>query len=329
MTGSTIDKAPPAGHAHRARADDAIAALPSELAPRAKSLIVTFLGDMLCEHGGSIWLGSLIGLMAPFGINERLVRTSVLRLSREDWLVAKAVGRRSYYRLTKAGRTRIRDSGRRIYGAPKPAWDGQWHVVLTGHGAIDAEVRAQLRRELLWLGYGGIAPNVYAHPNADADALRNALSALGVARQIVVMRAHGEPLFGAEPDYTLLRTAWNLDALGDAYKGFVARFAPLVAMLDETPIEPRSAFILRLLAMHEFRRAVLRDPGLPRELLPADWAGDAARELVRRLLGWVAEASEAHILSNAETEGGPLPPVDPSFFERFGGLRDDAGSRAS
>src|SRR5450432_1724828 len=56
--------------------------------PRAKSLIVTVWGDALGPHGGTAWLAGLIRLMAPFGINERLVRTSVFRLAQDGWLDA-------------------------------------------------------------------------------------------------------------------------------------------------------------------------------------------------------------------------------------------------
>ena len=47
--------------------------------PRAKSLVMTLFGDAIVPHGGRVWLGSLIDLLAPFGINDRLLRTSVLR----------------------------------------------------------------------------------------------------------------------------------------------------------------------------------------------------------------------------------------------------------
>jgi phenylacetic acid degradation operon negative regulatory protein len=38
--------------------------------PRAKSLIVTVFGDSILPHGGTVWVGSLIRLLVPFGINE-------------------------------------------------------------------------------------------------------------------------------------------------------------------------------------------------------------------------------------------------------------------
>ena len=73
---------------------------------RTGSLIITLFGDAIVPRGGTVWLGSLIELLAPMGVSQRLVRTSVFRLTREGWLMAEKVGRRSYYGLTGAGRRR-------------------------------------------------------------------------------------------------------------------------------------------------------------------------------------------------------------------------------
>nr|HPQ96501.1 hypothetical protein [Thiolinea sp.] len=66
----------------------------------ANTLILTIYGDLVHDFGGSLWLGSLIRLVQPLGISERLVRTSVFRLAEKGMLQARQVGRRSYYRLT-------------------------------------------------------------------------------------------------------------------------------------------------------------------------------------------------------------------------------------
>src|SRR5260221_2087592 len=115
--------------------------------PRATSLIVTLFGDAVLPHGGSIWLGSLIALAAPFGINERLVRTAVLRLSREGWLEARPLGRRSAYAATAAGRQRVEDATRRIYAAAPPRWDGRWCLVAAPPARLAKAEREALRRE--------------------------------------------------------------------------------------------------------------------------------------------------------------------------------------
>ena len=78
----------------------AIDGLLARLKPNAKSLIVTLFGDAISPHGGVVWLGSLVDLVAPFGLNERVVRTSVFRLSKDGWLTSTQVGRRSAYGLT-------------------------------------------------------------------------------------------------------------------------------------------------------------------------------------------------------------------------------------
>ena len=47
---------------------------------RAGSLIITLYGDAIAPRGGSLWLGSLNGLVGPFGIEPGLVRTALSRL---------------------------------------------------------------------------------------------------------------------------------------------------------------------------------------------------------------------------------------------------------
>src|SRR5213082_3837153 len=60
---------------------------------RAGSLLITIFGDAIAPRGAAVTLGSLIRLAAPFGLTERLVRTSVARLARQGWLAARRSGR--------------------------------------------------------------------------------------------------------------------------------------------------------------------------------------------------------------------------------------------
>src|SRR5210317_2306437 len=83
---------------------------------RTGSLITTVFGDSIAPRGGTVWLGSLIRAMGEFGINERLVRTSVYRLVKDGWLQSRQIGRRSYYSLTDEGRERFALATHRIYG---------------------------------------------------------------------------------------------------------------------------------------------------------------------------------------------------------------------
>lgn len=308
------------GRVAAGRTERRLASLLAQSPPRTKSLVVTVLGDAIYPHGGGLWLGSLIALMAPFGIKERAVRTGVLRLTREDWLAARPIGRRSYYELTDAGRQRIRDSERRIFAARRPAWDGRWHLALTGLGEIGEARRARLRRELRWLGFGALGPNMFAHPQADLEALRNMLEGLGLRDEVVVMESRSEALAGVEPSSELLGRAFDLSEISAAYGEFVRRFAPVRADVEAGGLTPAAAFRLRILMSHEFRRVRLRDPGLPAELLPDTWIGGRAWTLMRDLYDRLLESSDAHLRSVVTTVSGPLPAPRASYYVRFGGI---------
>src|ERR1700723_3600108 len=70
---------------------------------RGGSLIVTIFGDSIMPRGGAVALGSLIDLTAPFGLNERLVRTATARLAKDGWLEGRRAGKLSEYRLLEKG----------------------------------------------------------------------------------------------------------------------------------------------------------------------------------------------------------------------------------
>lgn len=292
-----------------------------DLRPRAKSLIITVYGDAIAPHGGTVWLGSLIRLVAPLGLNERLVRTAVLRLSRDGWLAATRAGRRSYYSLTESGRLSFEDAFRRIYTPPRVAWTGDWTLVFTALGRLSRESRARLGRTLTWQGFGVVAPGIFAHPTPDEDALRHALGAAGLCEDALVMTARTKALPGLRPLPDLLRGCWELERVAAAYRGFLDRFAPICREIEATArLDPQFCFLIRTLLMHEYRRVLLRDPVLPEALLPADWAGAAARDLCRDLYCRTVLPAERHLMSVLRTADGPLPAAAPRFYARFGGL---------
>jgi len=307
-----------------------VATLSGLIKPKANSLMVTVFGDSVTPHGGGVWLGSLVKLVEPLGLNERLVRTAVNRLATDDWLARQTIGRRAFYGLSDTGRRRFERATRRIYAGSPPAWDGRWRIVVAGAIRADDARRDGLRRELTWQGFGAIAPGVFAHPMSETTELDQTLRDLGLADQVVVFdteaTANGT-LTSSDalgPMRGLAAHGWDLDRLGAAYRGFLDRFRPIWRGLKgDSRIDPEHGFVIRTLLIHEYRRAILRDPMLPDELLPIDWPGTAARALCGDLYRRVWQSAEAYVLSNLESADGPLPEAAPSFFRRFGGLTPD------
>ena len=133
---------------------------------RAGSLIVTIFGDSIMPRGGAVALGSLIRLAAPFGLNERLVRTATARLALEGWVEARRVGKLGEYRLSTRGRERFAEATERIYGEPAAHWSGRWTLIVLP--PMHAAERRRLRKELAWHGFGELFGGVFAHPEVPA-----------------------------------------------------------------------------------------------------------------------------------------------------------------
>jgi phenylacetic acid degradation operon negative regulatory protein len=304
------------------RISDTVTQILDQLRPKAKWLIITVYGDAILHHGGSAWLGSVINLVEPLGLNERIVRTSVFRLSKEEWLASSQIGRRSYYRLTDLGRRRFEAANSRIYSHVSQPWDGRWTMVITNAAELDSERRDMLRRNLGWIGFGQLASGVMLHPDPDKALMRQVLNDMDASEQAVVMSGGVEADFSTSALSGMIQSCWDLDRLAEDYTEFLEMFRPLwQTMSSNGELDPQLCFVVRTLLMHGYRRALLRDPMLPDELLPANWPGTAARALCRNLYRLVQSAAETHVMGMLETAEGPVPEAHPAYFTRFGGLQ--------
>ena len=239
------------------------------------TLVFTFFCDVVTQHGGEIWLGSIIHALAPLGINERLTRTAVFRLVQDDWLESRKQGRRSYYRLSRTGQHYYQRAAKRIYASNKPEWDGIWTLLFVS--LVAEEKRDALHRGLSWLGYGRMAAGVYALPCNDRPPLDEFLADLGLADSIVHMQAQAD---SSESLQKLVMTRWKLDNLRQRYKDFFVQYSKAAKTLQlKKPPDGHSLFLLRVLLMHEYRRILLSDPELPYAMLPEDWEGFTAQSL--------------------------------------------------
>jgi phenylacetic acid degradation operon negative regulatory protein len=283
---------------------------------RGGSLIVTIFGDSIMPRGGAIALGSLIALAAPFGLNERLVRTATARLAKDGWLAGHRAGKLSEYHLSRDGRERFAEATRRIYSAPGTEWSGRWTLVVLP--PMRAAERNELKEELIWRGFGELTGNVFAHPELDSYSLTKQRSAPGLLSKVIVFDAN---LADGDAPQRLVSLGWDLEDLGLRYQRFVKRFERVLAELqDVRALDHQASFIVRTLLIHEYRRLHLRDPLLPPRLLRANWPGAQAAALCRDIYARVFAASEAHLSRVAAQLDGPLPPPDASVMQRFGGI---------
>jgi phenylacetic acid degradation operon negative regulatory protein len=289
--------------------------------PRSKSLVMTIFGDAIAPHAGTVWLGSLIELLAPFGVNDRLLRTSVFRLAQEGWLVANRERRRSSYSILPQALPRFERAYRRIYAPLEVHWDGKWTLLLAAGAQLEAPLRAALRKELLWEGYAIVSNGVFGHPAADPDVLQDILVRLGAEGKLFICSATALPQAPGRPLPELVDEGWDLSGVSAGYQQFIDQFAPLLTLAQHrAQLAPEQAFVIRTLLIHAYRRVQLHDPMLPVELLPDPWPGARAYELTRTLYRAIYAAAEQHIVEVMRREDEATALAEASFVQRFGGL---------
>jgi phenylacetic acid degradation operon negative regulatory protein len=270
---------------------------------RTWSMIATVFGDVVVPRGGTLWLGTLLDIMAAFGIEAGGVRTAVSRLVTDGWLERHREGRLSFYALTPSALAETHAAGQRIYRPAREAWSGTWTIALLGEGDRPAD-----RRALAKSGAGQLAPNVMIWPAAR-------MLGAGDAAQVFTAT-----LAGGMSDIETARRAWRLEELEIGYNRLQDLLASIANLLAEPEkIDGRTWLAIRLLVAHEYRRVALRDPGLPIELLGPGWPGLEARALVRRIWMTAYGPSEAWLMAHGKGADGPLPEAAPGAGDRFMG----------
>jgi phenylacetic acid degradation operon negative regulatory protein len=239
----------------------------------ARSALFDLYGDHLRSRGRQAPVAALVRLLAALDIAAPAVRTAVSRMVRQGWLEPVRLPRGRGYALTPKAVRRLDEAGRRIYRG-EPGWDGRWHVLVLGRVAERAR-RERLRAGLTFLGYapldtaaarvsGWSTTWLSPHASEELDAL---LDAEGIRAERFVAAYQGDAR-------GLVARAWDLDGLARAYERWIAEAEKLVAAYPGTSDE--QAFAVRSMLVHEWRKFLFRDPGLPAGLLPDDWPGARA-----------------------------------------------------
>jgi phenylacetic acid degradation operon negative regulatory protein len=266
--------------------------------PQPRALIVTVYGLYARESGGWLSVASVIQLLAVCGVDEPAVRSSIFRLKRRGLLVAAKVDGVAGYELSAAARGILAEGDRRIFERRRADPDEGWVLAVFSVPESERSKRHQLRSRLAWLGFGTVAAGVWIAPAHVLDETRETLARHSLDRYVDLFRGDYTDFADAAervPDW------WDLDRLSALYAAFLDRHAPvLAAYRRRSVIDTRLAFADYVSALTDWRRLPYLEPGLPANVLPADWIGLRAAEAffaLRERLAGPAHEFAATILS--------------------------------
>jgi phenylacetic acid degradation operon negative regulatory protein len=245
--------------------------------PSARAYLLIALGEYLLDcPENRAWTQTLIDALALLGFEERAARQAVTRTAAAGWLVSGRSGRRMRWQLTPSGRHYLTAARQRLFApGPERDWDGHWLVLLVMMPENQRKLRHRLRTSLEWVGFGSPGPDVWLspHPSHAAEA-RQVLDSLGTDVQGTILHAR---LDDPGERHRLVAQAWDVSKLDASYRTFVGQWT------HEHPASPDEAFIRRMHLVYQWRLLILADPGLPSALLPTDWSGERARQLMLEL----------------------------------------------
>ncbi|WP_329199134.1 MULTISPECIES: PaaX family transcriptional regulator [unclassified Streptomyces] len=257
-----------------------------------RSLIVTFYGAYGRAFDGPVPVSALIRLLGAAGVDAPSVRSSVSRLKRRGFLLpARAADGAAAYELSEEARQLLEDGDRRIYGSPRLSQE--WLVAVFSVPEQERHKRHLLRSRLARLGFGAVAPGVWIAPAHLYEETGRTMERLHLTPYVELFRgAH----LGFAPTAEAVARWWDLTALAKQHEEFLDQQEPELRALQSGPgPTPEQAYRGYLLALDSWRRLPYADPGLPRELLPADWPGDRAAAVFAELHARLRDAGAAFV----------------------------------
>jgi phenylacetic acid degradation operon negative regulatory protein len=247
-----------------------------------RSLIVTVYGLYARESAGWLSVGLLIRLLAELGVEEPAVRSAISRLKRRGLLEPSRRAGAAGYALSAEAREILAEGDEHIFNPPQASVADGWLLAVFSVPEAERARRHMLRSRLGAMGFGTAAPGVWIAPAHRYQLAHAVLHRLGLDSYVDLFRAD----YLAFTDLTeAVSQWWDLGALQKSYVEFIAAWDPV----DAGAAAPATAFATWVRALTEWRRLPYLDPGLPADLLPADWPGARATALFhalhRRLAG--------------------------------------------
>jgi phenylacetic acid degradation operon negative regulatory protein len=266
----------------------------------ARSALFDLYGDHLRARGGEAPVASLVRLLAPLGVAAPAVRTAVSRMVRQGWLEPVRLAEGPGYALTTRAVRRLDDAAARIYRTQLGEWDGDWQLLVTRLPGERGR-RDRLRAGLTFLGFAPLDDATWIGPrwSEEVDLL---LETESVHAERFVARHDGDSL-------GLVRRAWDIEGLSRAYLRWLTDAEALVAGAEDGADVDEQAFAARSRLVHEWRKFLFLDPGLPRQLLPEGWAGDRAADFFDTQSGRLLPAAVRYVDHCLSGDGG-VPATD-------------------
>ena len=261
----------------------------------ATSLLRTVVGLYLREAGG--WLPSrgLLHLLEVLDVSATRARTALTRVRAKGLVCPESRDGVTGVVLNPAAEPMLARGDRRIFHPRTMATDDAWCLVSFSVPEAERERRHQLRRRLYWIGCGTVAPGLWVCPDFLREEVEEILTDLGL-RERATLFVSRAPLTGVDLSEAVCQW-WDLDELAGLHRRFLDLHGAGAG--PGHPVDDSVAFATYVRSIDQWRVIPYLDPGLPFELLPADWPGRASTRLFERIREQLAQPAARFVKETA------------------------------
>lgn len=191
---------------------------------------------------------------------DRIIRDALYRAKYKGWI-------KEDLQLTQEGRKRIFSFLPQIL--PVRYWDGNWYLAIFDIPERMRQKREILRINLKKLGFGQLQASCWI---SAINYLKNVEDLIKFHElEPYVILAQTDKL-GREDSKSLANRVWKLDKINQLYEKFI---------FDWKKASEEEKFWLIL----KYFNVLNKDPQLPVDLLPDNWLGKKAYQIIKRYLG--------------------------------------------
>lgn len=269
------------------------------------SLVLTIIGLYVRRMNRWISTADLVALAGQAGVSDSLTRTAITRLKKRGYISAARRGGIGGYELEPAAVQAFDRGDRRIFAPRNMGPEDFWCVISFSVPEERRQLRHQLRRRLSGIGCGLVAPALWICPDFLRDEVEEILTDLDGRGYATLFRAERPAVEGSLE--TAIARWWDLDHLRTLHDAFIAQVSRLLE--GATGVEPgdsgiddAEAFRRYIVGIDAWRVLPYLDPGLPFDLLPANWPGRASTEIFSTLSQAFAARAWAHVASEGQLQ---------------------------
>lgn len=194
-----------------------------------------------------------------------------------------------YLRLTSQGNKKIvRDFP--FLAFQNKRWDKKWRAVIFDIAEASKQTRERFRSKLKELGFGMLQESVFISPYDISKDFTEFIDAQDLNESAYLLEVSSIAVGDVK---ALVNRVWHLDKINNFYRGIIEKMQDndlisnsdrLYKLNDRKESKEDQDLISQI--KKAYLEVILKDPFLPKELLPLDWKGEKARDLVKKLFNF-------------------------------------------